>query len=63
MIETTKKILGCIGSMLFILGGGTIFLIAFQAIKEAHQQHPVMVTIGLFAGLLALIIHEWGNIK
>lgn len=45
-----------------LLAGGAILWFALGAAERAHQQHPVMVTIGLFAGLLGVIIHEWEGI-
>lgn len=63
MSKTTKEIIRCIFYMFAILACGTVFLIAIEAIKNAHQQHPIMVTIGLLTGLLGVVIHEWRTIK
>lgn len=52
-----------IGTTFGLLAGGMIVLLALEAIERAHQQHPVIVTIGLFAGLLGVITHEWEGIE
>ncbi len=52
-----------IGTTFGLLAGGAILWLALGVIEGAHQQHPVVVTIGLFAGLLGMAIHEWEGIK
>lgn len=52
-----------IGTTFGLLAGGAIIWFALGAIERAHQQHPVVVTIGLFAGLLGVIIREWEEIE
>lgn len=52
-----------IGTTFGLLAGGVILWLALWVIERAHQQHPVMVTIGLFAGLLGVVIHEWEGIE
>lgn len=58
-----RKLKFYIGTTFGLLAGGMIVLLALEAIERAHQQHPVIVTIGLFAGLLGVIIHEWEGIE
>ena len=53
-----------IGTTFGLLAGGAILWLALGVIERAYQQqHPVVVTIGLFAGLLSVIIHEWRTIE
>lgn len=54
-----QKLKFYIGTTFGLLVGGAILWLALGVIERAHQQHPVMVTIGLFAGLLGVIIREW----
>lgn len=58
-----QKLKFYIGTTFGLLVGGAILWLALGAIERAHQQHPVMVTIGLLAGLLGVIIHEWRTIE
>lgn len=58
-----QKLKFYIGTTFGLLACGAILWLALGAIERAHQQHPVVVTIGLFAGLLGVIIHEWEEIE
>lgn len=52
-----------IGTTFGLLAGGAILWLALGVIERAHQQHPVVVTIGMLAGLLGVIIREWEEIE
>lgn len=57
-----QKLKFYIGTTFGLLAGGAILWLVLGVIERAHQKHPVMVTVGLFAGLLGAIIHEWEEI-